>query len=109
MLHMTYPRTSRNLQSLPFAVTVEATAAKGVLPPGQHPRCRRPSSLSSSPSSLSWLSRGRRRRRRRGRRLLEADLEKIVTNLLKMFNAPAISPTEVAQKLSHFKQVNLDG
>ena len=38
MLHMTYPRTSRNLQSLPFAVTVEATAAKGVLPPGQHPQ-----------------------------------------------------------------------
>ena len=31
VLHMTYPRTSRNLQSLPFAVTVEATAAKGVL------------------------------------------------------------------------------
>ena len=48
VLHMTYPRTSRNLQSLPFAVTVEATAAKGVLPPGQHPRCRRPSSLSSA-------------------------------------------------------------
>ena len=40
---------------------------------------------------------------------LEADLEKIVTNWLKMSNAPAISPTEVAQKLSHFKQVNLDG
>ena len=38
VLHMTYPRTSRNLQSLPFAVTVEATAAKGVLPPGQHPQ-----------------------------------------------------------------------
>ena len=31
VLHMTYPRTSRNLQSLPFAVAVEATAAKGVL------------------------------------------------------------------------------
>ena len=40
---------------------------------------------------------------------LEADLEKIVTNWLKMSNAPAISPTEVAQKFSHFKQVNLDG
>ena len=61
-----------------------------------------------SPPGLPLVS-GRRRRRRRDRRLLETDLEKIVTNWLKMYNAPAISPTEVAQKLSHFKQVNLDG